>query len=161
MRSFRLLTTNRADYMREWRIAREGIKSVNRFLPHGWQYCYGCRVIKRNADFHSGRTRCKPCVLRHNPNKRTPEEQLLHTRDYQREYKRKERMTLGGIARKLFRLAIRSRRIIRPRHCSNCHKACKPHGHHTDYSRPYSVEWLCSKCHAGQHQIMNQEAANV
>lgn len=47
--------------------------------------------------------------------------------------------------------AIRDKRIIKPDYCEVCGKKCKPHGHHSDYSRPLEVVWMCAQCH-GQIQ---------
>ena len=43
--------------------------------------------------------------------------------------------------------AVRSGKLVRPEFCSACSKFCKPDAHHTDYSKPLSVEWLCRACH--------------
>ena len=44
--------------------------------------------------------------------------------------------------------AINSGKILRPNICSQCSKECKPDGHHTDYSRPLDVTWICRACHS-------------
>jgi transposase-like protein len=36
--------------------------------------------------------------------------------------------------------------------CSNCGKA-KAHAHHADYSRPFDITWLCSRCHRQLHAV--------
>lgn len=46
---------------------------------------------------------------------------------------------------------VRMGRVIRPRACERCGVTCKPHGHHSDYSRPLDVEWLCKSCHDAEH----------
>lgn len=46
---------------------------------------------------------------------------------------------------------IRRGRLVRPDKCEKCIKVCKPDGHHTDYSKPLEVQWLCKTCHAHQH----------
>jgi hypothetical protein len=43
--------------------------------------------------------------------------------------------------------AIQKGKLIRPNACSECAKACKPQGHHEDYSKPLEVIWLCVTCH--------------
>ncbi len=45
-----------------------------------------------------------------------------------------------------------SRKLIRPRECSLCGEACKPQGHHEDYSRPLNVIWCCIPCHKQMHR---------
>lgn len=44
--------------------------------------------------------------------------------------------------------------INKPSTCSNCGQQKQQdeiHGHHEDYTKPYSVIWLCEKCHAYLH----------
>jgi len=52
------------------------------------------------------------------------------------------------LSRIKFRLAVDAGLILRPAVCERCGESCKPSGHHEDYSTPFVVEWLCSKCHA-------------
>lgn len=52
---------------------------------------------------------------------------------------------------KLFRAAVLSGRIVPATECSACGIACKAHGHHDDYSKPYEVRWLCQPCHNRHH----------
>ena len=51
----------------------------------------------------------------------------------------------------LLRNAVRDSRIVKSPICEVCGKGGKIHGHHTDYSRPLEVVWLCAQCH-GQIQ---------
>lgn len=47
--------------------------------------------------------------------------------------------------------AIRDGRLKRPKKCEACKKACTPHAHHEDYTRPLKIKWLCLKCHFHRH----------
>jgi hypothetical protein len=47
--------------------------------------------------------------------------------------------------------AIAQGKMNRPSKCSKCLIECKPEGHHTDYSKPLEVIWLCLKCHNQEH----------
>jgi hypothetical protein len=48
--------------------------------------------------------------------------------------------------------ALRSGALKRPKHCSECHTPCTPHGHHDDYDKPLEVRWLCKACHGAWHR---------
>lgn len=48
--------------------------------------------------------------------------------------------------------AVRDGKLIKPKHCERCDSTVRLHGHHADYSKPLSVEWLCPKCHGLQHR---------
>lgn len=62
------------------------------------------------------------------------------------------RRSYADIARTLFSAAVSNGSIVRPNACSVCGKACKPHGHHPDYAKPYEVIWLCPKCHGAERR---------
>ena len=44
--------------------------------------------------------------------------------------------------------AIRDGRLIKPSQCSECGTPGPVEAHHSDYSRPLDVVWLCSVCHS-------------
>jgi len=73
--------------------------------------------------------------------------------DALREYQRASKMNDPEKfkARELLNGAVRSKKIIKPDHCSLCGKGGKVDGHHEDYSRPLDVIWLCRACHMGIH----------
>lgn len=44
--------------------------------------------------------------------------------------------------------AISTGKLFRPSNCQSCGSdASKPEAHHTDYSKPLAVTWLCPACH--------------
>jgi hypothetical protein len=47
--------------------------------------------------------------------------------------------------------AVASGKVIRPFICAICDVPCTPEGHHSDYSQPLSVIWMCKKCHSDLH----------
>ena len=57
--------------------------------------------------------------------------------------------------------AVETGKIIRPDECSKCLKKCKPHAHHEDYSKPYDVIWLCSRCHFYLHHKHKHHAERL
>jgi hypothetical protein len=48
--------------------------------------------------------------------------------------------------------AIVAGKITRPELCDICKVACKPQGHHKDYSKKLEVDWLCGNCHRDIHK---------
>lgn len=48
--------------------------------------------------------------------------------------------------------AVKQGAIRRPERCERCLVAGPVQGHHTDYSRPLYVEWLCDICHRSEHR---------
>jgi hypothetical protein len=36
-------------------------------------------------------------------------------------------------------------------------KKCNPIAHHSDYSKPLDIEWLCNSCHERLHAEKNDE----
>ena len=78
---------------------------------------------------------------------------------YFREYNKKRRgdwkwrsLTPEYRARQAVARACKSGKLSRPGLCSECGGACKPHGHHEDYSKPLEVVWLCQGCHIERHR---------
>ena len=65
----------------------------------------------------------------------------LDAKKYQKKYP--ERHNAHG----KFTYALKTNRIKRPIHCELCGKKCVPEGHHSDYSKPLEVQWLCHLCH--------------
>lgn len=47
--------------------------------------------------------------------------------------------------------ALKTGKLIRPANCSVCGVECKPHAHHSDYSKPLDIVWVCIKCHVAIH----------
>jgi hypothetical protein len=54
-------------------------------------------------------------------------------------------------ARQLLNTAVDSGKLYRPDICSSCGNTCVPHGHHSDYTKPLEVTWLCYHCHRQLH----------
>ena len=54
-------------------------------------------------------------------------------------------------ARDLLNKAIKRGRVKRSAICESCSTEVLTQGHHDDYSKPYTVIWLCQKCHTARH----------
>jgi hypothetical protein len=59
-------------------------------------------------------------------------------------------------ARAAVRQAIASGRLTKPDYCTVCGRGGDVEAHHTDYSRPLDVLWLCFVCHReyGHEQVV-------
>lgn len=64
-----------------------------------------------------------------------------------------EQRKLREKARKAIANAVQRKRIIKPEVCNSCGVSCNPEAHHSDYSKPFDVLWVCKKCH---HEIHDQ-----
>jgi hypothetical protein len=42
-------------------------------------------------------------------------------------------------------------KLVRPDHCDECGRTCKPDAHHDDYDAKRDVKWLCRSCHMKRH----------
>ncbi len=54
-------------------------------------------------------------------------------------------------ARRTYTAALSNGTLTRPEKCERCGDDGRIHGHHTDYAKPLSVVWLCTRCHSGEH----------
>lgn len=145
---------------------------------NGMKQCSVCGETKPITDFWlSGKktkhhSSCKECCKRY---------QKAH-RDKSREYSRKYRennieaararerknkrdpvrIPEHERARRILRNAIMAGRITKPDYCVVCgckRSARQLHGHHTDYSKPLDVLWVCSTCHGKFHRIQDEARA--
>jgi hypothetical protein len=58
-------------------------------------------------------------------------------------------------AKRSVKEAKRSGRLIAPMCCENCGEKKLLDAHHSDYSQPLKVDWLCRKCHLERHRQLN------
>lgn len=64
-------------------------------------------------------------------------------------YAEKKMQLLAGC---LLNYAVKIKMINKPKTCSLCHREAEIQGHHTDYSKPLQVVWVCIPCHAKFHE---------
>ena len=64
-------------------------------------------------------------------------------------------MTTGAerhAAREVYNRAVNRGELVRAGSCEYCGASgCRIDGHHTDYTKPLDVVWLCRKCHVAEH----------
>lgn len=61
---------------------------------------------------------------------------------------------LKDAARNMARLAIQQGVLVR-QPCESCGATEKIHAHHSDYTRPLDVNWLCAACHVTHHRNLD------
>lgn len=136
--------------------------------------CSKCREIKPESEFYSDKRtkdglkcQCKKCHCKTNIG--TRDKKIARKRN--REYMRRRRVEHPDIvrahdkeretkrpndekkrARMLLNVAVRDGWLKKPDRCEECGMAGIVYGHHSDYSKPYDVEWLCSLCHGKRHR---------
>lgn len=57
-------------------------------------------------------------------------------------------------ARRQVKNAVENKRLVKPIVCPRCDQptaARRMHAHHTDYTKPLDVQWLCGSCHRAEH----------
>lgn len=71
-----------------------------------------------------------------------------------RSQKWEEDHPLAAKARYQFKNAVRDGKIVRPDTCESADETCNGmiQGHHTDYTKPFEVMWLCQSHHARWHR---------
>jgi len=52
--------------------------------------------------------------------------------------------------------AIRRGKLVKPTHCQVCNTEDLLDGHHSDYSKPLQVLWVCRKCHVAIHKSLKE-----
>lgn len=75
-----------------------------------------------------------------------PEKYVVWTKKYRSVYPNKVKAH-----RRVFS-ALRSGSLIKPERCERCDSVSILEGHHTDYSKPLTVIWLCKSCHNNYHR---------
>jgi hypothetical protein len=130
--------------------------------------CKSCSTEKASTDFYVGvGSRCKTChkaamKIRRLTNPAVQE----YDRDRAKTLERKQHMNSVSIkwrkehpeaykAHNALNNALRDGRIQK-QPCGVCGTEKNVHGHHSDYSRPLDVKWLCAKCHHRIHAIFPQ-----
>ena len=153
------------------------------------KHCHQCGAHKDVHDFYARRAVCKDCVkaqVRQNYSKNRD-----HYRDYERrrsllphrveareryastpqgrdrstQAKRAyiERNESKRTAHNAVDNAVRDNRLWRSPCCMapGCFSTDRIHGHHTNYSEPLCVVWLCASCHSRLHKEHNRRQLNA
>jgi len=110
------------------------------------------REYERKMPIEEKRAKCKK-FKKENPSywieyyRQNKKIRLLSNQKYQR-----NNLEKSNAHSKLY-YAIKTKKINKPEECSICRSTGVLDGHHTDYSKPLEVIWVCRKCHTKIHII--------
>ena len=62
-------------------------------------------------------------------------------------------------ARRNFNKALARGSITKPDSCEKCGSQQKLHAHHEDYTKFYSVIWVCKSCHVVVHPVVGAKGS--
>jgi hypothetical protein len=116
--------------------------------------CARCKVLKQcnaNAKYYlkNGECRYSYLCLDCNAERARKYRTTGKGKDVYREIMRKqyEKHKEKCIARQKVNYRVRRGKMVRPDQCSICKQNKKVEAHHSDYSKPLDVKWLCRQCH--------------
>ena len=122
------------------------------------KYCQHCKSTTNRlhkAGFNSGKQRymCVFCETeRARKYRSTPNgSQKMREAVYRSIAKNKHKQD----ARVAVLYALRRGELEKPEECSSCNESSVVEAHHTDYSKPLEVMWLCHPHHAEEHKRLS------
>lgn len=118
--------------------------------------CKTCNETKELSEFYKGSAyadghinNCKECHGAYMAAyKRSPEGAASKRES---NYRYRNKYPVKARAAYLMHDAIKEGKLIKPDHCEACLIHCIPQGHHSDYTKPLDVHWLCQTCHTKEH----------
>ena len=134
--------------------------------------CCRCKIEKDLNEFNKWKgskdghlNTCKLCLkqyyLRNREKKKQYQNQYAKRnrekmRDQRNQYYR--RNPEKNKARNMLNRAVQSGKIHKPLYCSSCDSDKHLEAHHTDYSNPLEVLWLCRSCHRELHSKIREQS---
>ena len=145
--------------------------------------CSICKVEKELNEFNKDKSRkdglmykCKLCekqyyLLNREKIKQYYQLNREEKNQYQKEYNHMNREKINQYqnqykkrspekqkARVKLNDAVRTGKIHKPLYCSSCEGDKHLEAHHTDYTKPLEVLWLCRTCHVDLHRGLREES---
>ena len=87
---------------------------------------------------------------------RNKERRREYSKEYNKDYHRRNPEKYK--ARQKLNKAVQRGKIHKPLYCSSCDSDKHLEAHHTDYSKPLEVMWLCRTCHRELHNKMREQS---
>ena len=105
-------------------------KVVRKEFIHQYYICRECNNKKRKKYYENNKEKCREII-----------------------YRSIEKHKSKQLARYELHKKINKKELFKKNFCERCDKKSgKIEAHHTDYTKPLSVVWLCSSCHAAVHK---------
>lgn len=124
-------------------------------LDDNTKLCTFCGLVKNKNQFHKDNNKhdklhiyCKTCnkvkgALHYRNSKRKRPVVAIYGSKY----------PLRALANELAAKAVKEGTLIVPNSCEDCgKKVILLHKHHTNYTEPLNVTWLCAGCHLARHK---------
>lgn len=106
-----------------------------------------CRRFNKRSKEYKTYYMCRVCnTERARQYAKTPEGKLARREAVKRSIKKHYAKQM---ARLKLNYHVKVGNILRPDECSVCKHTVKVEGHHTDYTKPLEVVWVCRTCHCG------------
>lgn len=118
----RCKATNKAFIINSTRINTKGEKVIS-------YYCRECTRNRYKSWYHRNKEKARAIIYKNN---------TLH----------KEKIA----ARAVLNYAVGAGKITKPLVCEKCSEEATLQAHHSDYTKPLLVMWLCQDCHAAEHR---------
>jgi len=134
--------------------------------------CTKCKESKDISLFYEGRLFCKLCTSAQNKKwreankekkakadkkwvKNNPERAKAIKKKWRQEnyiHLNSKKDPIKAFARYTLNNAVRIGIIEKPSECEVCGKSKLLEGHHSDYTKPLDIDWLCTSCHNKTHE---------
>lgn len=108
---------------------------------------------KRRAISHGYQAACKICKREHERN-RPNKKAYVHTLEQYKEWRDRNPEKASAHARVSY--AVKTGKLVK-QPCEKCGKQVRIEAHHTDYSKPLDVVWLCRQHHKEIHRTHGNE----
>lgn len=113
------------------------------------EHCKSKKDLQKNGKSYNGlniRWLCRKCNTARIRKYRSTEEG--RRKSYEASLRSIKKFPERQRARVKVNQALYAGKIIKPKKCTRCKKGRKLEGHHSDYTKPLKVKWVCRPCHS-------------